>query len=288
MAKILVTGAYGYIGSHVVKTAAEHGHVVTALDMRYRENEIRPYVNVIHICDLCDVDSFIDSYDAVLHLAAFIDVAESTQYPMHYYQNNIMSTWNLINKTETDNFIFASTGAASNPTSPYAISKLACEDIINRSYKNRTNFRFFNVAGANGFRQLGRPTHLVRIAARVANGFQDKLTIYGDDYDTEDGTCIREYVHVQSIADAMVKAIEKPSENPYENLSNGKPTSNLDVLKTMQKVTKNEFNWEFGPRRIGDPAILFADIVSPYMNDNKYTLEDMCKSAYEMEKLDYA
>lgn len=292
MAKILVTGADGYIGSHVVKTAAEHGHEVYAVDHKVSGNwdEARQYCSRFYINDiLTGTYGGVGKYDCIIHLAALIDVHQSTQFPGEYYETNIIGTKNLLERYEPAHFIFASTGAAFDPINPYARSKVAAEDIVKGlSKENNTNysiFRFFNVAGANGMRQVGYPTHLIRIAARVGAGKDDYLTINGRDFDTPDGTCIREYVHVQSVADALIKAIDKPANTDYECISSGKAHSNLEVAKIMQEIVGQKFRFYFSDeRREGDPAILRAPSVSSYY-EHKYTIEDMCRSALEMEKL---
>lgn len=287
MARILVTGADGYIGSHVVKTAAEHGHEVFGFDNSVTGNfqEVKQYCRKFYINDLTGGWWGGNGYDAIIHLGAKIDVHESTQIPSEYYTTNIQGTINMLNKNQCDHFILASTGAAFDPISPYARSKLAAEDVVKELAGDYSIFRFFNVAGANGMRQTGKATHLIRVAARVAAGKQDYLTINGRDFDTPDGTCIREYVHVQSVADALVKAINKPANSEYECISSGEAHSNLEVAKVMQDICGQEFRFYFSDeRREGDPDILRAPSISSYY-EHKYTIEDMCRSAIEMEKL---
>lgn len=284
MKKILVTGAYGYIGSHTVKALAENGYHVVGLDISRSSNNIEKYLSqevIIH--DVSHKDHR-GEYDAIVHLAGAIDIEESVRVPWKYVRTNIEGTFNTLVKYSTDNFIFASTASAFNPVSPYAQTKLLAENIIKAYSKNYSIFRFFNVAGNNGeFRQIGNATHLIRIAAEVAAGKRPYITINGTDWDTRDGTCIRDYVHVSDLADCIVNSIENPSNSNYECIGSGIGHTVREVIDAMKIVSEVDFQVVEGPRRPGDSA----ELIMPEDKSIKYygsrTLEDMCMSAYQME-----
>lgn len=283
--KVLVTGCNGYIGAHVVEQLAGYGYDVYGLDLNIynTHNNVNKYLrrfwhsNVNLICDLGV------SFDCIIHLAALIDVEESTRLPSKYYQTNTFGTNNLLRVAVCDHFVFGSTSAAFDRMSPYGSSKAAAEEIVRELHSNHTIFRFYNVAGSNGwYKQICDPTHLIRVAALVASGQRDRLTIYGNDYDTPDGTCLRDYVHVEDLASAIVRSVTKPANSMYECISTGVSYSNLEVAKTMQRVTGKEFPIVFGQRRPGDPASIEWPGTSKYFTASK-TLEDMCASAYAAE-----
>lgn len=283
MDKVLVTGASGYIGSHIVKQAHDAGYEVHTLDNGIG-NELSNYsskhftVNIRKGLNLPQ-----DHYKAIIHCAALISVEESTRIPKQYYETNVIGTVHLLNELNYDNFIFASTGAAFDPVSPYAKSKLIAEEAVRQMAENYSIFRFFNVAGNNGiFQQTCTPSHIIHIAAQTAAGKRDKMVIFGNDYDTPDGTCVRDYVHVVDLADALVRSINTPANTPYECIGSGNGYSNLEIVNAMKNVSDVRFKTEYGPRRDGDPAILKVDTVSKYVKIN-YSIEDMCRTAYEME-----
>lgn len=284
--KVLVTGCNGYIGAHTVKQLSEYGYDVYGLDCNIYEtqNDVGKYLRRFWYADITlPCNPLGVTFDAIIHLAALINVEESTRIPLSYYQTNTTGTVNLLHTTQCDHFIFGSTSAAFDKVSPYGVSKAAAEGAIKELHSNYTIFRFFNVAGTNGtFKQICDPTHLIRVAARVAAGKQDKLTIYGKDYDTPDGTCLRDYIHVEDLAESLAYAVERPANTPYECLSTCKMHSNLDVAIMMQYVTGKKITIEFGGRRPGDPAVIRSPGASGYFNPKK-TLEDMCISAYNME-----
>jgi UDP-glucose 4-epimerase len=286
--RILVTGCNGYIGSHTVKALAEAGYKVDGIDWNRRSpNDVKKYLNEFMIGDANEFTKAY-RYDAVVHLAGYISVEESVKYPLQYFQNNTMGThWQLhFNGTNgCENFIFASTAAAFNPVSPYAQSKLMAESLVKAMAKNYTIFRFFNVAGNNGeFRQVGDSTHLIRIAAETASGKRDHMKIYGNDWNTRDGTCIRDYVHVSDLVDCIVKAIDNPANSDYECIGSGIGYTVNEVIDVMRDVSGINFKTEYAPRRPGDTA----EVLIPPEQKSKYfygkrTLEQMCESAYKME-----
>lgn len=285
---VLVTGAYGYIGSHICKEAHENGYTVHAIDSKVSSNDITPYCKTIEIVDIRNNEDFSRElfnthFKAIIHCAALILVEESTRLPHLYYDTNITGTLRTIVNTKFDNFIFASTGGAFDPLSPYAKSKVLAEHIV-RTVCDRYNiFRFFNVAGNNGlFGQICKPSHIMHVAAQAATGKRDQMTIFGDDYPTRDGTCVRDYVHVQDIAETIVKSIERPINNPYECVGSGSGYSNIEVVETMKRVTGKDFPVVFGPRRDGDPPLLLVDRPSEFV-EIKRSIEEMCRSAYDAE-----
>ena len=223
-------------------------------------------------------------FDAVVHLAGRSVVPQSLKEPSEYYRVNAMGTDHLLQKVKTPNFIFASTSSAFEMASPYARSKVAAEDIIKEKANGHTIFRFYNVSGTNGtFRQLGVPSHLIRVAAMASAGKFSKINIFGTDYDTRDGTCIRDYIHIYDLANAIVKAVENgPTNTPYECLGSNTGYSVLEVLDTIEKVTGIKLEREFAPRREGDATASVVDELSKYCELTK-TIEDMCLDQYNLE-----
>ena len=284
--KVLVTGATGYIGSHVCKLLKEHGHYVEGWDTNIHgeHNDVSKYVNVLDDVDVTDPYAVHGTYDAVVHLAGRSVVPDSLKEPTEYYRVNAMGTANMLDKVKTPNFIFASTSSAWEMASPYAKSKVAAEDIIKEKANGYTIFRFFNVSGTDGVnRQLGAPSHLIRVAAMASAGKFANINIYGNDYDTRDGTCIRDYIHVVDLASAIVKAVENgPLNTPYECLGSNTGFSVLEVLDTMEKVTGKKLGRIISGRREGDAVASVVDKLSNYATLTK-TIEDMCLDQYNLE-----
>lgn len=282
--KILVTGATGYIGSHVCKLLKNYGHHITAWDINIHGeyNDILAYCDEFKHFDV--TKSIRGEYDAVVHLAGRSVVPDSLREPTEYYRVNIMGTANLLDNIETDHILFASTSSAWEMASPYARSKVAAEDVIKEKAYGYTIFRFFNVSGTDGInRQLGNPTHLIRVAAMVAAGKLPNIEIFGTDYPTRDGTCIRDYIHVVDLANAIVKAIENgPTNTPYECLGSNTGFSVLEVLDTMEKVTGKKLNRIISPRRTGDAVASVVDKLSNYVTLTR-SIEDMCFDQYKLE-----
>lgn len=282
--KVLVTGATGYIGSHVCKLLKEHGHWVEGWDTNIHGeyNDIRAYCDQYFNFDV--TKNVRGSYDAVVHLAGRSVVPDSLREPTEYYRVNTMGTANLIDHVETDHMLFASTSSAWEMASPYARSKVGAEDVIKERARGYTIFRFFNVSGTDGVnRQLGDATHLVRVAAMAAAGKTPDIKIYGTDYDTRDGTCIRDYIHVVDLAGAIVKAVENgPVNTPYECLGSNHGWSVLEVIDIMEQVTGKKLNRVVAPRRPGDAVASVIDNLSTYVTLTK-TIENMCLDQYKLE-----
>ena len=276
MKKILITGCSGYIGSHLCKML-ENEYEVHGLDI----DEPQAPLNEFYRCDINrqfvipgDIE-----YDCVIHLAALVRVGESEVMPIRYYITNLNGTMNVVNKIKTKNFIFASTGAAQNCASAYGISKRAAEDVVREFCTTHrqtpyTIFRFYNVIGSTVVAPTNPDGLMYNLIKAKESG---EFTIYGNDYDVSviDGTCIRDYVHVNEICDALMQAIEKPS-NSIECLGHGVGYSVQEIVDLFQKVNECSFDVKYGPRRKGDlPSSVLAN-VSPYMR-NLYTMEDLLK-----------
>ncbi|HIJ60687.1 MAG TPA: UDP-glucose 4-epimerase GalE [Nitrospirae bacterium] len=293
MKRILVTGGAGYIGSHVVKHLAKRGYEVLTFDNLSTGHKWAVKYSNLFVADLnnkeaikkCIVDF---RPNAVIHFAASIEVNESVLNPIKYYINNISNTINLLEvmKEEGVNkFLFSSTAAVYgnplkvpidedsplNPINPYGNSKKMIELILKDISQANSDFcyvslRYFNVAGADKDGELGQvyenSIHLITRALKVIKGSIDKLQIYGTDYDTADGTCIRDYIHVDDLADAHLIALDyllDGKENNIFNCGYGHGYSVKEVIETVKKVTALPLKVEETGRRAGDPAILIAD-----------------------------
>lgn len=292
--KVLVTGGLGYIGAHLVDELVKRGHTITVVD----DNDLSP--NYAFVYDRVESLScmsveeavevgFLARFDAVVHLAAFISVEESVKRPLMYWQNNVGSLMALLADVETDHLIFASTGTAFQPASPYANTKVAGERLILDSYESSqrlfggfTNFRFYNVSGLKpGISPTGQPTHLIRLAAMAARGKLPHLKVYGTDYPTPDGTCVRDYIHVEDLAASIANAVEVgPSNTPYECLGTGHGSSVLQVIQSMKRVTGVDFPVIMAERRLGDVASMVCPSQYRHIALSR-SLDDMCRSAWE-------
>jgi len=298
---ILVTGGAGYIGSHVIKQLINEDIKITIIDnlssgllksietLKALSNNI-DFINE-DLSNWTKIDAIFknNKFDAIMHFAASLVVPESVKNPIKYYLNNTANTVNLIaicNKYNINKFIFSSTAAVygepssenipvkestqTNPINPYGYSKLFIEQILNDNAKANQGFKFislryFNVAGASIDGSIGQSTkdatHLIKIAAQVALNQKEKMYIFGDDYDTKDGTCIRDYIHIEDLSSAHVLALFYLENNDSDifNVGYGKGYSVNEVIQTMQKVSQNNFKVEIKDKREGDPAILISN-----------------------------
>ena len=281
MKDILITGSSGYIGQHLVKHLNREGYRVFGIDNCSRMNDyLLPKYFMEH--DIRNdwrnwyntLFDWPDSFDTVVHLAALVRVNESVEMPHDYYDTNINGTYNVVEDIQCNNFIFASTGAAFNPVSPYALSKRCAEDIVKQSCKrkdlNYTIFRFFNVIGRDGTAPTNPDGLMMNLIKAKQTG---KFNLYGNDYCTQDGTAIRDYVHVMEICEAIKLAIEQPA-NGLENLGHGKGHSVKEMVDVFKSVNNCDFEIVYKPRREGDLEISVLDNPSTYMK-SMYSLPQL-------------
>jgi UDP-glucose 4-epimerase len=214
-----------------------------------------------------------------------LDVKESVHIPWEYVKTNIIGTKNVLRATSTDNFIFASSCAAFTPEfSPYGQTKLMGENIVREHASNYTIFRIFNVAGNNGiFDEIVRARHLIQVAAEAAAGVIPHMHLYGTDYNTKDGTAMRDYIHVSDLANAIAYAVEVPKNTPFECAGTGIGYSCREVIEMMKYVSGMEFDVIEAEERKGDPpsSLIPKRIGNSDYVDNRYDLEDMCYDTYQ-------
>lgn len=275
MKKVLITGSSGYIGSHLSKMLMDTmKYEVYGLDIHDPQYPINKFYHQ----DINRPFTIDEEFDCVIHLAALVRVGESEQMPIKYYITNLNGTMNVINKVKTKNFIFSSTGAAQDCNSAYGISKRAAEDVVREYCTNHrktpyTIFRFYNVIGSTVVAPTNPDGLMYNLMKARETG---EFTIFGKDYDVSpDGTCVRDYVHVNEICDALIQAIEKPS-NSVESLGHGVGYTVREIVSLFQKVNDVDIDVKYGPRRKGDIASSVLEDVSSYMK-NLYTLEELLK-----------
>jgi UDP-glucose 4-epimerase len=287
--RVLVTGGAGYIGSHVVLELCDNGYEVIVLDDLSSGNKdaIDSRASFINgsTLNISDIELGLENVEAVIHLAAFKAAGESMLDPAKYSYNNLIGSINLLNaliKHKINKFVFSSTAAVygypeylpvdeNHPLTPinyYGFTKLEIERLLQWYSKLKglrfVALRYFNAAGYDINNRLNflekNPANLIPITMEVASGLRRKMFIYGNDYDTPDGTGLRDYIHVSDLAIAHVKALDflQNNKNLKVNLSTGKKYSVLDVIKMTNKVTGKEINYEIVERRLGDPAELYA------------------------------
>jgi UDP-glucose 4-epimerase len=318
---ILITGGAGYIGSHVLKALSSLDHHIIIYDNLSTGHKAAITAGELVVGDLADkekLDSLFkeQQFDAVLHFAGSIVVPDSVSDPIAYYLNNTVNSHYLISlcaKYKVHKFIFSSTAAVYGmpedgvcsedsklaPINPYGQSKLMTEHML-RDVANSSNFRFvalryFNVSGADPDGKIGQSfpeaTHLIKVACEVATGKRPSIKIFGTDYPTPDGTCIRDYIHVSDLADAHVKALEYLVRGGYSEVLNcgyGHGFSVREVLSRVKEITGKDIKVEDSPRRPGDPASL-TSIAQKIRHVIGWTpkyddLNLIIKSAYEWER----
>lgn len=268
--KILITGNSGYIGSHLTDLLKQHD--VYGLDIDLPLIDVDTFYNI----DIRIPFSLPEEFDCVIHLAAVVKVGESEREPINYYNTNLTGTLNVLKNIKTRNFIFASTGAAEYCQSPYAVSKRAAEDCVQQFCKEHdidyTIFRFYNVIGS----VVAPPTNPDGLFYKLIEAIKtNTFSIYGTDYNTPDGTAIRDYVHVDEICQSIVLAVETPS-NAIENLGHGLGNSVRDIVQLFKNTNNVEFNVIEAGRRKGDLEISVLSNPSKYMK-KIYNLEELLK-----------
>ena len=284
--RVLVTGAAGYIGSHFVKTMAERGHSVWGTDYNWNQNDIDKYCSRSFYWDIRSKgDSWTPrNFDKVVHIAALTKVGPSMDDPWSYYQTNVQGTKNLLEWANCDHFVYCSTGAAFQPSaSPYATTKFSGE-VLAKHYSNKSSIvRFYNVSGNDGMYKFDDDrSHLIRRVAAVANGVCNSMSIFGTDYDTRDGTCIRNYTHVKDIVDGLACITESEPSGEIDCLGSQKGVTVREVIDTMKKVSNKNFPVSEEDRRLGDIPVSTIPYESKFFNQTK-SLEDMCLDALKYE-----
>jgi UDP-glucose 4-epimerase len=289
--KVLVVGGAGYIGSHMVKMLGQRGCSVTTLDdlsSGHRDAVLCGDFVQGDMADRSVLDAVLSrGFDAVMHFASFIQVGESVQQPAKYYQNNVVNTLGLLDAMRAhgvSRFIFSSTAATfgepqyspideqhpQQPINPYGRTKLMVEQAIadyDRAYGLKSVcLRYFNAAGADPEGQLGErhepETHLIPLVLQAASGRRPHIGVFGRDYDTPDGTCIRDYIHIEDLCSAHWLALQSlmgSAGSQAYNLGNGHGFSVQEVIDTAERVTGRKVPVVNEPRRAGDPARLVAD-----------------------------
>ncbi len=319
---ILVCGGAGYIGSHMVLDLVRQNYDVVVVDSLITGHKEAVHKDVkLCVGDLKDKQFLREVFsqnkiDSVIDFAAFSLVGESVGEPLKYFENNVYGTVCLLevmNEFNVKEIVFSSTAATfgepevvpivedalKNPTNPYGDSKLMVEHILrwaDEAYGIKYGvLRYFNVAGADIEGKIGEAhtveTHLIPLVLKTAQGIREKIMIYGDDYNTPDGTCIRDYIHVTDLCDAhllTLKAIQKTKESRTYNLGNGKGFSVKEIIEVCKSVTGIDFKVEMGERRAGDPSTLIASsdkIVSELGWAPKYaSLEKIIETAWAWHK----
>lgn len=326
--KILITGGAGYIGSHVLKALLEEkSHEIVVIDNLCKGtikaiNSLKTVgefefiqMDLENIAKMDEIFKF-NKFDAIIHFAAFIEVFESMSNPLKYYLNNTANAINLIalcQKYGVKNFIFSSTAATygepetgvvseespQNPINPYGRSKLMTEWVLkdagaaNRDFKYGI-LRYFNVAGASSDGLIGQnypnATHLVKVATQTIVGKREKMSIFGDDYPTSDGTCVRDYIHVEDLAQAHLSVLRYLQNNDSSvfNVGYGTGFSVKDVIECAKKVSGVDFKVENAARRDGDPARLISNAdklkAKTDWTPKHDNLEEIVQSALNWEK----
>ena len=289
--KILVTGATGYIGAHVCDALYHSGHNVIGTDYNTNQNDISSVVDDFLEWDIREPlrKSWL-KIDKVVHIAAMTKVPNSVKNPYDYYMTNVIGTKNVIDLVDSKHMVYCSTGSAFDPSAnPYAATKYGGELITKQFCDEYSLVRFYNVSGNNGMLKYDDDvSHLIRKAARVVNAVKNRensasMNLYGNDFETRDGTCVRNYTHVKDIVDGVVRITENQATNQVECLGSPKGVSVLEVIDTMKRVSGIDFKVNVSGRRDGDTATSTVPIESQFFEETK-TLEDMCRDALEVEK----
>lgn len=325
MKKVLVVGGAGYIGSHATLTLASQGINVVVFDslevghpesIEIIQSKYPGMVTLVtgNTCSKEDIENLFHQHqdiDSVIHFAAYSLVGESMEKPEKYYENNVYGSLNLLNgmvKHGVNKIVFSSTAAAygnpktipitedspKEPINSYGHSKLMMERMLEDFYQahqiRSIRLRYFNVAGADPSGIIGEAhkteTHLIPLMLQVAQGLRPKAMIFGDDYQTRDGTCVRDYIHVSDLIDAHLLALKKLETEDITtpiNLGVQNGYTVKEIIAACKKVTGIDFTVEVAPRRPGDPDILVADCTKAkeYLGwEAKYNIEDMVAHAW--------
>jgi UDP-glucose 4-epimerase len=326
---ILVTGGAGYIGSHTCLLLLEAGHKVIVVDnlsnssqeSLKRVQKLTGKEILFYEADLLNKDELEkvfkeNAIDSVIHFAGLKAVGESVSIPLHYYHNNLTGTFNLCSlmaQYQVKNIVFSSSatvygdpeiipiteGAKLHATNPYGRTKLMLEEILQDLYvaDNSLNvaiLRYFNPIGAHESGQIGEdpngiPNNLVPYVAQVAVGKREKVGVFGNDYDTPDGTGVRDYIHVMDLAAGHLKALEKLNTKPgvvIYNLGTGNGYSVLDVIKSFSKAAGKDIPYTMGPRRAGDIATCYAEPSFAEKELNwkaEKNIDDMCADSWRWQ-----
>lgn len=274
MKSILITGNSGYIGSHLTKLLNKSDeYLLYGLDLKEPTIPVYKFFNA----DITDpVDLFDIEFDCVIHLAALVSVSDSITNPEGYYKINTTGTVNVLRYIKTKHFIYASTGAAADLKSPYGISKRMAEDITTQ-YCTENNipftiFRFYNVIGCECVKPTNPDGLFYALLMAPERG---EFTIFGDDYNTIDGTCVRDYTHVNEICHSIVAILNNPSKK-IENLGHGVGTSVQQIVESFKEVNSVDFIVNIGPRRNGDIEHSVLMNPSRYMK-KLYTIEELLR-----------
>ncbi len=319
---VLVIGGAGYIGSHCVRQLIETGHNPVVLDnlVYGHKGALKEGVKFYqgNLEDKKFVGEILDNekIDIVMHFAAYINVGESVTDPLKYYNNNVSGVVNLLETMIAHNvkkFVFSSTCATfgipeklplvedmpQSPINPYGQTKLDVENMLKNCAKayglNSVAFRYFNASGAAEDGTIGEDhspeSHLIPLAIYAAMGKRPALKIFGNDYNTPDGTCLRDYVHVDDLSRAHIAAFDKlegEGKFLHYNLGTGTPNSVLEIINGVEKVSGLKVPYEFAPRRAGDPDALYANSEKAKKELNwkiKYTnVEDIIATAWQWHK----
>lgn len=327
--KVLVTGGAGYIGSHICLELLNAGHEVVVIDnlsnscliSMERVKKLTGKDFKVYVADLCDKKSTLDilndeKCDAVIHMAGLKAVGESVSKPLEYYENNLISTFSLLEAMKASgckNIIFSSSATVYgmpekcpvteesplSTLSPYGATKLFIERILTDFQHANPDFtvvalRYFNPIGAHESGEIGEdpagiPNNLVPYVSQVAVGKLECLSVFGNDYPTPDGTCLRDYIHVVDLALGHIAALKKCGDPGFfvYNLGTGNGISVLDIVNTFEKVSGVKLNYRITGRRAGDAPAVYADASKAERELNfktKFTLEDMLKSAWNWQR----
>ena len=321
--KVLVTGGCGYIGSHTVCELLKNNYEVVIIDnFSNSKKDVMTKIETLtgksaklYVGDVCDKSLLEEIFskekiEAVIHFAGYKAVGESVQKPLMYYENNLISTLYLLeimNKYNCKKFIFSSSATVYgtpkelpikesfplSTTNPYGTTKLMIEMMLKDIYKANpdmsiTILRYFNPIGNEETGLLGEspngiPNNLMPYIVRVATGKLECLSVFGDDYDTKDGSGVRDYIHVVDLAKGHVLALEKAKDLSIYNLGTGEGYSVLDLVKTFERVNNVKVNYKIVGRRAGDIAACYADNTKAREELGfapSKTLEDMCRDSY--------